>query len=453
MLSFVSARSHGVTTRLPAIAALVATLIALTGFAFATNETVVLAFDQTNGMTPLSGFVVDSKDNLYGVTSIGGTGNCSDFGGGAGCGTVYELSPPSKTGEAWTETVLYNFQGGADGDEVVGSLVFDKNGNLYGTTALGGGGACTYGCGTVFELSPPAVKGDPWTKTTLYTFQGGTSDGSYPESTLVFDSLGNLYGTTQYGGGPNCAGYGCGTVFELSPPAKTGKPWTESVLHKFVGPTNGDAYAPAAGLVFDTAGNLYGTAPFGGTYNNGAIFALNPPAKTGGTWTESVIYSFIGAPDGAGPEAALTPGTDGVFYGTASGAGPAGFGSVFKITPPAQKGAAWTLSVLYSFDLSTPGGNPFGPVLLAKNGDLYGTTLVGGDYSCNEGYNDGCGVVYQIAPTSKGTWKQAVLHSFMGGTDGMEPASSLVIGKYGYLYGTTESGGASGAGTVFSVVK
>jgi hypothetical protein len=126
---------------------------------------------------------------------------------------------------------------------------------------------------------------------------------------------------------------------------------------------------------------------------------------------------------------------------------------VFKITPPPQEGAAWTLSVLYSFDLSTPGGNPFGPVLLAKNGDLYGTTLVGGDYSCNEGYNDGCGVVYQIAPTSKGTWKQAVLHSFMGGTDGVEPASSLVIGKYGYLYGTTESGGAGGAGTVFSVVK
>jgi hypothetical protein len=434
---------------------LLAAMLLISGAAFATKETVILPFNITNGMTPLSGFVADKAGNLYGVTSIGGNGNCSDFGGGGGCGTVYELSPPASVTGAWTETVLYNFQGGTDGDEVVGTLVFDKSGNLYGTTALGGAGVCTFGCGTVFELIHPATKGGTWTKSTLYTFQGGTADSAYPAAALVFDTHGHLFGTSQYGGGLDCGGNGCGTVFELSPPKQKGGAWTEAVLHTFVGPTSTDAYAPSTSLIFDSAGNLYGTAGFGGLYNNGAAFEMNPPAAQGGTWSESVIYSFIGPPDGASPAAGLVLAPSGVFYGTASGWGPALAGTVFELDPPAQQGGAWTETVLHSFTLLTDGGVPGAGVILDAAGNLYGTTAVGGNYSCNAGFNDGCGLAYKLAPpaTKGGVWKETVLHAFTGGSDGIQPEAALIFGKFGLLYGTTEAGGASGAGTVFSVVK
>jgi uncharacterized repeat protein (TIGR03803 family) len=436
-------------------ALLLTAVLILASSAFATKETVILPFDITDGATPLSGFVADKHGNLYGVTSIGGTGDCSDYGGGGGCGTVYKLSPPAKNGGAWTETVLYNFQGGADGDEVVGRLIFDKNGNLYGTTALGGGGTCTYGCGTVFELSPPAQKGGVWTKSIIYSFQGGTTDGSYPEAALVFDNLGNLYGTTFYGGGPNCAGYGCGTVFELSPPQQRGDAWTETVLHTFIGPTSADGYGPSCNLIFDAAGNLYGTTGFGGTYNNGAVFEMSPPAVKGDPWTESVIYSFIGPPDGASPDAGLTAGPNGAFYGSASTWGPETYGTIFELKPPRKPGGAWTETVLHAFTLQADGGIPSGGVIPDEKGNLYGTTAVGGDYSCNAGFNDGCGVVFKLARPAKraGAWKETVLHSFTGGQDGIQPESGLLFGKFGLLYGTTENGGASDAGTVFSVAK
>lgn len=440
--------------RLRTIALLLAPLLILVGSAFAGKELVILPFNVTDGMTPLSGFVADKAGNLYGVTSIGGTGNCADFGGGGGCGTVYELSPPPKITGAWTETVLYNFQGGADGDEVICTLIFDKRGNLYGTTALGGGGSCAFGCGTVFELSPPTTQGGAWTKSTLYTFQGGAADAFYPSAALVFDTHGNLYGTSQLGGGSNCAGLGCGTIFELSPPRQEGAAWTESVLHTFVGPPSPDASSPSSSLIFDSAGNLYGTAGFGGADNNGAVFELTPPASQGDPWTETVIYSFLGTPHSASPNAGLVLAPSGIFYGTASGGGRDQFGTVFALSPPTQMGGAWTETVLHSFTLLSDGGNPGGSLILDASGNLYGTTAVGGNYSCNAGFNDGCGVVFKLAPPAQqgGGWKETVLHAFTGGSDGIQPESALISGKFGLLYGTTEAGGASGAGTVFGVV-
>jgi uncharacterized repeat protein (TIGR03803 family) len=427
----------------------------MTAAALATKETIVVPFNITKGMTPLSGLIADKAGNLYGVTSIGGNGDCSDFGGGSGCGTVYKLIAPATNGGAWTEAVLYNFQGGADGDEVVGSLIFDKSGNLYGTTGLGGGGGCTYGCGTVFELSPPTTKGGSWTKSTLYTFQGGNTDAAYPAAALVFDAKGNLYGSSEFGGNANCGGFGCGTIFELSPPPQPGGAWTEAVLHTFVGPTTLDAYSPSSNLIFDAAGNLYGTAGFGGDSNNGAIFEMTPPATQGDPWSEAVIYSFIGPPDGASPSAGLVLAPSGVFYGTATGWGPNLAGTVFALAPPAEAGGAWTVTVLHAFTLLTDGGNPGSSVVLDAAGNLYGTTAVGGNYSCNAGFDDGCGVAFQLAvPTKKGgAWKETVLHSFTGGHDGIQPEAGLVFGKFGLLYGTTETGGVAGAGTVFSVVK
>src|SRR5277367_449262 len=192
------------------------------------KEKVLYSFQGGNdGATPAGGVVFDQKGNLYGATTDGGS-FCPD----PGCGTVFELTPPAKKGDAWTETILYGFSGN-DGSQPAGSVLVDAKGNLYGTTAYGGSGTCillgsNVGCGIVFELSPPAKQGGKWTYAALYNFRGG-KDGQYPRGDLVFDSVGNLYGATVYGGG-----YGtcnapyfqyCGTVFKLSPPTKKGGKW------------------------------------------------------------------------------------------------------------------------------------------------------------------------------------------------------------------------------------
>jgi uncharacterized repeat protein (TIGR03803 family) len=420
----------------------------------ATKETVVLTFDASNGMVPLSSLIADKAKSLYGTTSVGGNGTCADFGGATGCGTVFELSPPTVKGGAWVHTVLYNFQGAGDGIGPAGALVFDQNGNLYGTTEVGGVGTCTNGCGTVFKLSPPKVKGGAWTESVLYSFHGGSGDGATPIARLVLDANGNLYGTTFFGGGSNCAGYGCGTVFELSPPAVQGGPWTEHLLHSFPGGTSSDGSGPGPGLIFDLAGNLYGTTGFGGLYNGGTIFQLRPPAQQGGPWTEIQLYNFTCGTDGCSPSASVVFDNNGALYGTTSGGGIYQFGTVFQLTPPTQ-GTVWTEAVLHSFTLGADGGNPAAGVIFDAKGNLYGVTLVGGNYSCNEGFNDGCGVVFKLAPpTLPGKpWKETVLHSFTGGPDGMEPNGTLFFGKGGLLYGTTENGGTFNDGTVFSVVR
>jgi uncharacterized repeat protein (TIGR03803 family) len=200
------------------------------------------------------GLTSDMAGNLYGTTSYGGP-----YIGGQ----VFELSPPVTQGSAWTETVLYNF-GGFVGDSQVplGTLVFDASGNLYGTTASDG----QYGYGTVFELTPPAAGGAPWTENILHNFKGG-SDGSVPNSGVVFDKAGNLYGTTFFGGSLNS-----GTVFELSPSG--GGTWSETVLHSFTGKSDGGT--PFAGLMVDHLGNLYGTTAFGGNFGLGTVFRISP---------------------------------------------------------------------------------------------------------------------------------------------------------------------------------
>ena len=186
-----------------------------------------------------------------------------------GCGTVFELSPPQTKGGQWTYITLYSFKGGKDGYLPSGDLVFDGAGNLYGATYFGGGKGTTCNpyyqyCGTVFELSPPKIKGGKWTEKVLHSFAGG-SDGANPNGGLVLDSKGNVYGTT-YGGGNEsgeCGSLGCGTAFELTPPTQKGCAWAENVLHRFNYNTL-DASSPTAGLVLDRNGNLYGTSMSGG---------------------------------------------------------------------------------------------------------------------------------------------------------------------------------------------
>ncbi len=219
----------------------------------------------------------------------------------------------------WTETVLHSFNG-ADGWFPEAGLIFDTAGNLYGTTGLGG----IHEFGTVFELSPR--EGGGWAEKVLHSFNENGVDGSLPYASLIFDVAGNLYGTTYYGGIHTCEGHYCGTVFELSP--KDGG-WSEKLLHSFGNGTDGTL--PQSSLAIDAAGNLYGTTYYGGIHAAGVAFELSP--REGGGWTETVLHSFGNGNDGADPQAGMIY-VDGNLYGTTYfGGGEDGFGTVFEITP------------------------------------------------------------------------------------------------------------------------
>ena len=349
-----------------------------------------------DGEIPGGGLIFDGKGNLYGVTGYGGAGNCKLDGYPVGCGTVFELTP---NGSTWTETILYSFQGDKDGYFPAGNLVFDAAGNLYGATNFGGGyGDCNpiYGyCGTIFKLSPPGGNGGGWTEKVLYRFKGGR-DGAEPNGGLMLDKQGALYGTTEFGGGSSACTWqedGCGTVFELKPPAKKGGPWTETILHHFTGPP--DAQWPSAGLIFDSKGVLYGTTLSGGqgSYASGTAFQLRPPRRDGGAWGETILYTFTGEDDGGDPMGSLILDKEGSLYGTASDAGVGRGGTVFQLAP---SGNSWILTVLYSFTGSSDGGDPEAGLIFDGAGNLYGTTRYGGTgQGCEYG---GCGTVFEVTP-------------------------------------------------------
>jgi len=413
----------------------------------ASTESVLLSFAGGGvGANPYAGLVLDASGNLYGTTAGGGnSGLCSL---GSGCGIVFELSPPATQGGVWTQTVLYNFQGqtAKDGSSPQAPLVFDKTGDLYGTTASGG----AYGFGTAFKLTPPTTQGSPWTETVLYSFKAG-SDGNLPGSGLIFSKAGALYGTTQYGGtGPCTAGgtTGCGTVFQLTPPAKGGA-WTETILHSFTGTSPlgvADGSFTDAGLALDSTGSLYGTTYSGGVYGGGSVFKLTPPATKGSPWTEILLLSFPYGASGGSPYAGLVLNKTGSLFGTSSLGGTNNFGTIFELTPPATQGGAWTETILYNFTGLSDGGYPHSALLFDTKGKLYGTTTA--INSTQMGL-----VLKLSPPAKKGgAWTETVLWSFTGGNDGDNPNSTLVMNTAGTFYGTTSYGGPSNKGTVFQVI-
>ena len=280
----------------------------------------------------------------------------------------------------------------------------------------------------MFELTPKA--GGGWTEKVLHSFNA--KDGFVSYAALIFDAFGNLYGTTAGGGA-----YGDGTVFELTP--KGGGGWTETVLHSF---NDKDGSAPYAGLIFDGAGNLYGTTLMGGHYVDGTVFKLTP--KGGGGWTETVLHSFNdNGKDGFAPLAGLIFDEAGNLYGTTYGGGTYGYGTVFELTPKA--GGAWTETVLHSCnDNGKDGYESYASLILDAPGNLYGTTSVGGAY--------GYGTVFELAPKAGGGWTETVLLSF-NDKDGFSVLASLIFDASGNLYGTTYAGGAYGYGTVFEVAR
>jgi uncharacterized repeat protein (TIGR03803 family) len=406
------------------------------------SESVLYNFgvSTSDGVVPSAGLIFDSKGNLYGTTTDGGS---------HGKGTVYELSPPAS-GTVWTETILYNFGvTGTDAAAPTAALVFDSKGNLYGTTAQGGG----IGQGTVFELSPPA-SGTTWTETILWSFGLATTDGEVPEAGLIFDSKGNLYGTTEQGGANTtwAAGSGgWGTVFELSPPV-SGAKWTEKILYAFGYLSQTDGYFPTAGVLFDSAGNLYGATSDGGAGQDleggGTVFELSP--TTTGPWKETVLYSFGGgSPNGYSPEGGLVRDAAGNLYGTAN-LGGNGFGLdgvLFEIS--AASGGGRTETVLHSFGAyETDGINPTSTLLFDAKGNLYGTTYNGG---ANQS-----GMVYELSPQAGGPWTEQPLFNFGAtATAPAHPYAGLLFNSTGQLFGTTEYGGTHGSsstgGTVFEV--
>jgi hypothetical protein len=438
-------------------------LVLLCSSASATwKEKVLYSFQGIpDGSQPAGGVVFDKVGNLYGATTGGGSSSCVSFGD---CGTVYQLTPPAKKGDPWTEAVLYVFKGNASNDGATpgGSVIIDSSGNLYGTTAYGGTGGCTIlgtkmGCGVVYEMTPPQTKGGKWTYTVLYDFQGG-KDGIFPWGDLTLDKNGNLYGATQFGGGKGttCNKYfdgNCGAVFKLSTPKTKGGKWTEKVLHSFAGGTDGAN--PNGGLVFDSKGGIYGTTFGGGdesgecgTGGCGTAVELKPPTKNRGAWKEKVLYRFHGK-DGANPAASVVFGSNGHLYGTASAGANSGSGAVFDLAIRKGGGVPWKETVLHRFTNQNDDSSPAGTILFDSYGNLYGTAMYGGPTGGN---------VFMMTPPVKrsGVWKFSVLHGFTGPpNDGLRPGSGLVLGKGNVLYGTTQGGGSGacqgGCGTVFKV--
>ncbi|MGA2741548.1 MAG: choice-of-anchor tandem repeat GloVer-containing protein [Bryobacteraceae bacterium] len=279
----------------------------------------------SDGAYPVGGVVVGAGGVLYGTTSAGGIAQ-----GASGYGTVFCLTPPALSGGAWTETVLYTFKGGINGPDGAipeGGVTIGSGSSeqpvLYGTTFSGG----TLGYGAVFSLQPPTSgEGGAWTETVLHNFAGGVADGFNPNAGVAIGSGGVLYGTTESGGA-----FLLGAVFSLTPPASgQGQAWTETVLYSFAGGSDG-AYADA-GVAIGGGGTLYGTTYNGGTSGRGTVFALSPPSVAGSPWTERVLHSFLGGGDGANPEAAVAI-YGRTLYGTTFYGGTSGFGTVFSLTP------------------------------------------------------------------------------------------------------------------------
>ena len=406
-------RRSAVGTALTCVAVLVP-FVVLTRLARAQSYTLLYSFKSTggDGTQPQAGLILDPPGNLYGTTSQGGS---------SGAGTVFMLDNTGK------ETVLYSFSG-SDGFYPNASLLRDTAGNLYSTT-YGGGSS---GNGVVFRLNTDG------TETVLHSFAGYPKDGANPWAALIQDSAGNLYSTTELGGA-----HQLGTVFKLT---KTGK---ETILHSFKGNAHDDGGKPEAGLILDKEGNLYGTTYMGNgnrSHGRGTVFKLE---RNG---TATVLHSFTGGTDGEYPVAGLIRDTAGNLYGTTLAGGDTNCYSSYGCGTVFQMDTSGVEVVLYRFGDGGDGAFPHASLIRDAEGNLYGTAYEGGNGGCDD--HLGCGVVFKF--DKNGT--ETVLHIFTGTNgDGVYPAGDLVRDASGNLYGTTYWGGdlscnpPDGCGTVWKL--
>ena len=462
-----------------AVAAIFLTLgIGNSGMTRAATLTAIYSFTGgDDGGYPQAGVVRDPAAEAAGLVPAGTLfGTTTSFGKLGGCGvlggTLFMLTPPAVSGVPWALTVLHAFDGETgstfDGFVPRADLTADAAGNLYGTTALGGDstgtlGTCYRGHGTVFELSPPAATGGKWVYRVLFRFDRGLGLEWFGKLALDPSGDGVLYGTSEYLGDPAC---GCGFVFSLTPPgvnSNTAPGWAQDVLRVFRGGDDGSF--PVGSLVFDKASPpaLLGTALGGGVFGDGIVFRLLPPNSPGNPtshWSEVVTHSFKGkTTDGTAPDGLIID-DSGSLYGTTGrgGYGPGGgLGTVFEILPPSVSipGRPEEI-VLHKFvgALHGDGALPWGLLRDPVSGNLYGTTGEGGHRECI-GASEGCGTVYEIAPTDDPrVWQESVLVDFdesIFAYSNVAPPADLSFGADGNLYGTTYYGGLHGRGTVFQV--
>ncbi len=385
-----------------------------------------------DGYYPGAPLVRDKAGNLYGTTSSGGSKRN---------GTIFQLGPPVRKGGRRTFKVLHAFTSFDDGWNPDG-LVLDDSGCLYGAKP-----GYPDGYGGIYRLCRPARSRERWTYKEIYRFKGGAQhDGSEPDGQLAFDHEGNLYGTTYIGGqGYGCNADGCGTVFRLKRPAKKNAAWTESVLHRFTGGTDGGL--PSVGLTLDKQGNLYGTTGIGGNDGYGVAFQIERPSH-GTHWVEKILHSFDLNMGGGGPGGPVLFDKEGNLYGTTAISSP-GEGEVFKLSRPSA-GNGWTEHTLYAFTGGDDGGYPMGRLVFGEGGSLYGVTSVGGPHG---------GAIFRLTPPSEpdGQWTETTLHDF-DVASGYSPQAGLIWGKslVSGLYGTTRLGGntncTEGCGVVFELL-
>jgi len=405
----VASRLLKINRKSTAISFALAILFALTiGVGRAANGqtfSVIHTFTGPDGWYPSTGLTLDSGGNLYGTT----------VSGGANEGTVFKMT---RHGSDWILTTLFDFNS-SDGYSPLSPVAFGPDGALYGTAQFGGLGA-----GVVFKLTPPAhicsSVSCPWTQVLLHEFDGKHGTPLGPSGPLSFDAAGNIYGTTQLGGDYNsciAGGLGCGTVYELTKSLG----WQESTLHAFTQRSDGEY--PYSGVILDAAGNLYGTDP------GGVVFELSP---SGSGWAFQILTDFSGN-EGAETYAGLIWDQAGNLYGANAYGGTGQGGTAFKLSPT---GGNWNVNLLFSF--TGNGGLNDGPessLMMDSAGNLYGTTFEDGA--------DGCGSAFKLTP-SNGSYIYTSLHDFTCGSDGGNPISTLVMDADGNLFGTTTIGGNPG---------
>ena len=418
------------------LATIAGLLLATTLPARTQTLTTLYSFSDSDGRYPESGVVWGPDGNLYGSTAAAGA---------YGDGTLFRMTP------AGTLTTLHTFSGyPSDGEFPQGRLTFDSQGNVYGTTNLGGSKLCISkeACGTAFKLTPAGdlavlhsfffnyppsmVRQGPW-----------VTDGTWPSGGVVRDAQGNLYGATQNGGTYDpafcfefAACFGNGVVFKIAPDG------SETILHYFTQANDGGN--PRNGIIADSAGNLYGTTFRGGQFGKGTVFKITPQGAL------TTLYTFTESPfDGQYPNGDLVMDAKGNLYGTTMFGGTAGYGSVFEVSPNGAE------KLLYSFQGAGQGAdaaNPNGGLVLDAQGNLYGTSIEGIYFNC---FNlRGCGTIFKITPGGTET----LLYVFSGDADGWYPNGNLVFDSEGNLYGTTVNGGnfsgscnVVGCGTIFKL--
>jgi uncharacterized repeat protein (TIGR03803 family) len=388
--------------RTTSFVALSALLLLFTLYAPAQTLTALHYFSNgQDGEGPMTGVAVDHAGNVYGTTTHGG--NRGPFCADGGCGVVYRAS--LKNG-SWIFTPLYDFQGNDDGSQPQSSVTVGPDGALYGTTSDGGGGG-----GTIYRLTPPARLCHQvlcsWTETIIYRFHDDPNGLHTPYGGVIFDSAGAMYG------------FASNAIYKLT---RAGSTWTLAVLYR-LRPEDGQIllWEPT----MDAAGNIYGSAEFGGIDNNGTVFRL---VRSGDQWTFELLYALNGGSDGAGPWGVAIPDSAGNVFGATSFNG-----GVFELTP---SGGSWSYSVIAPIR-----GGLEESINLGPDGNVYGTMYSG---------DGGVGSVWKLSRTQSG-WTRTVLHSFQGRDDGALPESNVVFDAQGNMYGTTTMGGHYGYGTVWQL--